>query len=202
MRSRPFCLHVPHQSFIDPFSASAAKTLIVTLQGAQALVLVAFGSIQSTTRSSYQSDVSLATMFQPLAILGLLRLPAALWMSDVYAYQYGIAEDGGLSEASKLMGNKTSTEVARTASGISPMTQNEETAVRFRPIHGIYGIMTRLFYLITMSGLSGYTTYFLFPSWGLENLYESVTVFAHIAFFAYFLLTTTFIFMYYILRGK
>jgi hypothetical protein len=77
-RSRQFCIRVPHHSFVDPFSSSTIKTIIVTLQGAAAVYKIA--------SSNYAYELNLSNVFFPLAILGLLRLPAALWLSDDQAY--------------------------------------------------------------------------------------------------------------------
>lgn len=65
------------------FPLSTLKTIITACQGAQALHLMLSG----LTSSRWSGDtISVAIIFFPLATLGLLRLPAALWLIDVESY--------------------------------------------------------------------------------------------------------------------
>jgi hypothetical protein len=61
---------------------SAFGTVVVTLQGIQAL-----GDLFKGMRlGGYALTVALPTIFRPLAIAGLFRLPASLWLTDDYCY--------------------------------------------------------------------------------------------------------------------
>lgn len=64
-------------------SASALKTVIVTLQGIQA----AYDLAKGLSLGGYALTVALPNIFRPLAIAGLFRLPASLWLTDDYHYK-------------------------------------------------------------------------------------------------------------------
>jgi hypothetical protein len=203
VRSRRFCTRIPSRSYIEPLSASAVKTLIVTFQGAQALSAVA-GTV--SVNSNYSMNVSLATIFLPIAIFGLLRLPAALWMSEDLAYgnqdmlEVRVAsfeQDKGTVEGEKLI------EAERLApSMVMPVEpQDEPIPPRFRAVNGLYGIATRAFYLATLLTLTGFTLYNIFPP-SMETGYWTATGFSQIIFFLFFLLATFSIFTFYFLRGN
>ncbi|CAG8956588.1 hypothetical protein HYFRA_00003977 [Hymenoscyphus fraxineus] len=75
VRSCIFCTHAPKKARMDFCSKVAAETIIVTLQGVQALLSLANSNDEDWV-------ISLATVFFTLAVVGLLRLPAAYWISD------------------------------------------------------------------------------------------------------------------------
>jgi hypothetical protein len=200
MRSRRFCTRVPRHPYVDPLSASAVQTLIVTLQGAQALCEV-IGTV--SVYSKYSVNVNLGTVFLPLAIFGLLRLPAALWMSVDSAYAnedimevpaMSFAHDKDSSEIEKLE------EAGRLAPPMRLLVEPEDepAAVRFSAANGTRGIATRIIYLAAILALTGFTMYNAFPP--PSQTYLSATSFTQILFFLFFLLATTFIFIFYFLR--
>jgi hypothetical protein len=207
MRSRSFCIYAPSRSYVDMLSGSAATTLIVTLQGAQALYVVI--SSQFSSENSYRFNVSLATMFQPFAILGLLRLPAALWMSDDHAYKYRDTTEAMVvrTRSSEPTANtsipmKEQISLLQTDEVASEegSTGANKPAVRFRPPHGIHGIVTRLFFLLPTMTLAAYSTYSLFPP--RPGYSTAAPWFAQVLFFVFFLNTTCFIVIYYFVRGE
>ncbi|KAH8687515.1 hypothetical protein BGZ60DRAFT_9612 [Tricladium varicosporioides] len=78
--SRPFLTHAPNTPRL--FSTSILTTLVITFRGAQALdqVILAFqGNLLA-------NNVSLHKVFSYIALLGLLRLPAAFWITSNYHY--------------------------------------------------------------------------------------------------------------------
>lgn len=84
-KCRPFLTQVPHKTRISFISKSAVETLIVTLQGAQAIwdMVSTIWQVETFTHA-----IALPTLFSPLAIYGLLRLPAALWLTEELAYMH------------------------------------------------------------------------------------------------------------------
>lgn len=83
--SVPFSVLQPSQSHTAFFSTSTLKSCTISLQGVQALYLLA-GTISSgTVRDFYVPSV--VSLFLPLAILGLLRLPAAFWLTEETSYR-------------------------------------------------------------------------------------------------------------------
>jgi len=82
VRSEKYCVTPPPSSHASVFSWEFIKTAIVTLQGVQS-VYVFGGGIAGTT---IMPRFALDTIFFPAAFLGLLRLFAAVWLTDEYAY--------------------------------------------------------------------------------------------------------------------
>ena len=79
VRSRMFCTRLPNNSRVYLLSTSFTKTAIVTFQGVQAIY-------DLLHRDRYANTIRTATVFSPLAVFGLLRLPAAMWLTDDYSY--------------------------------------------------------------------------------------------------------------------
>jgi hypothetical protein len=197
VRSRRFCIRLPVHSYVHPLSSSALKTLIVTLQGAQALYEI-LGTI--SVYSQYSVNVNLGSVFLPLAILGLLRLPAALWMSEdlVYADKdlmelrtANLGEDKETGENMKMS--------ERVTTSLLLNTVNEVESERFHPTNGIRGIAIRSLYLVIIILLTGFTLFSSFP--GSTHTYVTATAFTQIVFFDFFLVSTLVILLYYIVRG-
>lgn len=79
--SLDYCTYLPEPARVQVLSWDFAKTLITTLQGLQAIYILggnsdAWGPFVATV------DV----VFSPLAILGLYRLSAALWLTNHFAF--------------------------------------------------------------------------------------------------------------------
>jgi hypothetical protein len=72
----------PSYHRVSVFSTSAVGTLVITLQGIQAI----YELIANATGSVYPSGHPISMVFFPLAILGLARLPAAPWLTAEYGY--------------------------------------------------------------------------------------------------------------------
>lgn len=81
--SLEYCTHLPETTRVDFLSWDMAKTLIITLQGVQAIYdLGGNASPGGPVRVFPTLDV----IFSLLAILGLYRLFAALWLTNHFAY--------------------------------------------------------------------------------------------------------------------
>ncbi|KAM0812399.1 hypothetical protein AB5N19_12389 [Seiridium cardinale] len=83
VKSRPYCAYLPENTITNALSAGTLKTLITTTQGIQFVVLSIGGALQMTTFNHYSA---LDSMFSPLAAFGLLRLFAATWLSEDFAF--------------------------------------------------------------------------------------------------------------------
>ncbi|KAI0383589.1 hypothetical protein F5Y04DRAFT_287292 [Hypomontagnella monticulosa] len=75
--SIPYCTRLPEHKKVTVLSQEMVKTVIVLLQGIQAIVLL----IQAIANRSDPSNI-----FLPLAIIGLMRLYCGLWLTEDYAY--------------------------------------------------------------------------------------------------------------------
>jgi hypothetical protein len=82
IESRKLCTRLPSGSRIPLMSASAMKTLLVTMQGIQAM----YGLLKGLKLGGYALKVALPNIFLPLALAGLYRLPASLWLTEEYGY--------------------------------------------------------------------------------------------------------------------
>ncbi|KAF2674486.1 hypothetical protein BT63DRAFT_435588 [Microthyrium microscopicum] len=201
LRSRGFSSHLPDRSYVHALSGSAIKTIIVALQGAQALYSV----IAAQFTAEYLGNTSLATVFLPLAILGLLRLPAAPWISDDWVYSNDCAMDirprSKKPEAGNFDEKVPLEELTASRSSTLDVTPLEDEAIagRFRSSKGPIGILTRVVYLTINLALAGYATYQAAP---VADGQMSATLYAQIIFFAILFISTSFISAFYFLGGK
>lgn len=87
-QSRAFCTRTPNHNHTELVSTDALKTLITTLQGIQALVVLVRGilAIAGIGNKFFTSTVAMDTIFYPLSVFGLLRLFAAPWLTEAYSY--------------------------------------------------------------------------------------------------------------------
>lgn len=83
IRSVPYCTRRPQHSRTEVMSMQTLKTIVVTLQGAQALYDVLLNYPGAPTLLPTGAD----RIFSCLAIIGLQRLCAALWLTDDFAFQ-------------------------------------------------------------------------------------------------------------------
>ena len=83
IHSRHYCQKQPRSGRTAFFSASTTKTIIIGLQGVQGV----FNPIDSlNTQFNFATSLAVDSVFLPLAVIGLLRLPVALWLTDEYSY--------------------------------------------------------------------------------------------------------------------
>jgi hypothetical protein len=81
--SSRFCTRRPSDTRISWTSGSAMKTLVVTIQGVQAM----YGLLRGLKLGGYALKVALPNIFLPLALAGLYRLPASLALTEEYGYK-------------------------------------------------------------------------------------------------------------------
>lgn len=78
---RPSLTRIPKETHVKLLSASFAQTIVVALQGVQALYqLIAIHQFADSFLSI------LPIIFLPLALIGLFRLPAAYWLTEEYTF--------------------------------------------------------------------------------------------------------------------
>ncbi|KAI0201365.1 hypothetical protein F4808DRAFT_424949 [Astrocystis sublimbata] len=83
--SRPYCLRLPDRSHAALFSADSMKTVIVTLQGAQA-AYVLVGTFCGV--HEFSANLGVDTAFSTFAIFSLWRLGEAMWLTDDYMFTF------------------------------------------------------------------------------------------------------------------
>jgi len=90
LRSPGWITKVPAQKYVPLLSVLSLMTAVLTLQGVQASFII-FSRLNP--KSTYRLGQGLPYVFIPPGCLGLMRLPAALWLSDDYEYS-NVSETG------------------------------------------------------------------------------------------------------------
>lgn len=195
-RSQDFCVRAPKHHHIDPLSGSTIVTLIVTLQGIQAIYSIIHGD-------AYSASVAINTIFYPLAALSLLRLPAALWLTNDYVYRHN--EEWNLPESSEIELGPNVGKQSESASAliIQPTMTSMETPVipgRFHNHRGWLSVLVRSLYLMMVMGLLALCLFEL-----LDDINQgswTTTNFTLVLTFLLFLVFTTGILLAYIILGR
>ncbi|KAI1373491.1 hypothetical protein F4677DRAFT_217380 [Hypoxylon crocopeplum] len=85
--SSPHCTHLPEHARISVYSSEFLKTVIVTLQGTQAIVALGVSLAGGSSSSDgFVQFMGVDLIFFPLAFIGLVRLFCAFWLTDDFAY--------------------------------------------------------------------------------------------------------------------
>lgn len=162
LRSRAWIVKLPEQTYVPLLSASSFTTAVLILQGVQAGFII-FSTLNPN--SIYHFGQGLPNIFIPLAILGLTRLPAALWLSGDYAYldlaHNGSGEERHITEtrAGDMEEPKRTTTTATalishlspTNSHIPELTTSDKC--RVHSIHSAIGLLYRIWWFLSISGL-------------------------------------------------
>jgi len=82
--SRRYLTSPPESSHVKFVSGSTLATIILTLQGVQAIFFV----VGNVVSDFIHFPDGLPTLFLPIGLLGLLRLPAAAWVSNEWGYTF------------------------------------------------------------------------------------------------------------------
>ncbi|KAK8059799.1 hypothetical protein PG996_009729 [Apiospora saccharicola] len=85
-RSLPYCTHIPDHARIAVFSGEMVKTLVVTLQGTQAVFALTSSLASGTYNDGFDRSMAVDFIFSPLAFIGLLWVFCALWLTDDFNY--------------------------------------------------------------------------------------------------------------------
>ncbi|ORY13361.1 hypothetical protein BCR34DRAFT_586518 [Clohesyomyces aquaticus] len=182
IKSRIYCERRPERARVRFFSFSAGKTLIITAQGAQSVSII-LSAITSFRR--FYVKFGIQNVFFPFAVLGLLRLSAALWLTEDYTYIERQAWESG-TESDVEKPDNTSNE---SLSSIKEQLSHIATA-RFLSPNGRHGLSWRIFFL-----------FFIFCLWLLPiitmlpfrwNIYLTGTLFSMGIFYFVFLSVTLF----------
>ncbi|CAN9374098.1 unnamed protein product [Alternaria alternata] len=164
---RKYCIRLPPRSHADLLSKSFVNTVIVTLQGVQALY-------ELLLVEKFNNNINLATVFLPLALLGLIRLPSALWITDGFAYNhYDVNlsnERGSQFTTTTKTGYHELITVPLSGDDTSqwpPPTSDDISYAEFRPRTSIHGYVVRIIFLTPILGMAGFTAFFTY--WLLKD---------------------------------
>lgn len=150
-KSARFLIRKPQTTRIDIFSFSALKTVVITFQGLQALLATTsrfFGG------GNFRDTISIATIFFPLAMLGLLRLPAALWLADTENCQDSDEPELTCSSSYELTPAR-SLSANDFGSTTLPTSLSEGLATKLQPACSWCGLLVRGFYFLSILFLFG-----------------------------------------------
>ncbi|KAI1406129.1 hypothetical protein F4819DRAFT_286954 [Hypoxylon fuscum] len=84
--SSPYCTHLPEHTHMTLLSREFLKTVIITLQGTQAVVALGMALGGKSASDGFVTYMGVDLIFFPLAYIGLLRLFCAFWLTDEFAY--------------------------------------------------------------------------------------------------------------------
>ncbi|KAF3012880.1 hypothetical protein E8E14_011559 [Neopestalotiopsis sp. 37M] len=91
LETLPLCTLLPERGTVRFLSTEMLKTIVVTMQGLQALVMLVGGA---TGTVMYNQYFGLDWVFGPLTIMGLLRLLVAPWLTSDFMYSIRTAGTG------------------------------------------------------------------------------------------------------------
>lgn len=216
IKSRIYCERRPRYTTVQLFSVSTGKSVIITAQGIQAVSLI----INGITRfSRFFIRIGMPNIFFPFAVLGLVRLCAAMWLTEDYTYlqRYAIETEASSSVADSLDKPMPYSRTAQRPSVYSlpafdfetsypiandPEEHDEATfpsineqlaciaSARFHPRLGRSGLAWRIFFLLFLACLWLLPIITMLPfRWGI---YFTGTLFSMGIFYFVFLSVTLF----------
>ena len=168
-------------------SKSIFHTLIVSLQGVQAAYITAIHPIKKEAVPGHP----LPYIFFPLALLGLLRLPAALWLTEEYGYREGedrVPQRRGNEEMDLLLQEQ------------APPTDGKPL-VRFYPQWSWKGIVVRIVFLGALLAMTLGVVLAIVMRWGPATKHSLSALLTGV-YYLFLLTCTTSTLLIYILMGK
>ncbi|KAI1136499.1 hypothetical protein F5Y05DRAFT_405397 [Hypoxylon sp. FL0543] len=195
LRSLPYCTHLPEHPRVEFVSWEMGKTIITTLQGTQplyCLISIMIGSMYVNTHMAVDD------IFPILALLGLLRLSAAFWLTDDFVYTTSHTSQRSRMSLSGAHTITVEENVGRKASFDSLLesgvSMSLSVGAQFQPISYWPSRLFRTAYFLTIVAFAALCTMFLIPWTKEESMYTTTSILVG-------LLDTTFLAMSIILYG-
>ncbi|KAM0810006.1 putative SUR7/PalI family-domain-containing protein [Seiridium cardinale] len=192
------CIQTPKHARVRILSVTMLKTLIITAQGVAALYTLA-GSLAGTV--SFNAAMGLDSIFFPLAILGLLRLCGAAWLTDDFAYMF--REDiqmRPLSARPSVMTKEQETVLLSSDCTFEPLIGDTSSESHFRSVTYWPSRIFRFLYLLALAGVWTINLFYMAPITSRTGF--TVTSFYVGAFFLLFLTGSIATYAYYFIRGS
>ncbi|KAF2093223.1 hypothetical protein NA57DRAFT_48585, partial [Rhizodiscina lignyota] len=189
--SSNYHLRLPAKTHIDLISGTAAKTLIVTLQGVQSIYTLTMGMAHPGS-NNYGYSVSIQSVFLPLAIFGLFRLPVACWLAEDYSF-------ANFDMLNLSCAQRASLELKQTTRAIESLLPAREDT--FLPTKSIQGILVRTTCITVLIIFWGFAAYYIIPFQGTTNDFSVTTLLIDI-FYLFFLTVTIAVLSYYFWHGS
>jgi hypothetical protein len=173
-------------------SSETLGTVITTLQGLQA----AYSMVAqvSTSGPSHSKGTTMADVFTWLSILGLLRVPAAAWVTNDFAYTYKMPKDFATLDipVEEVMTQETRTGWQRIPSGGG---RHENKASRFTQSAWQSKLLRSAFFACGI-GITAYNLFITFiqPVIRYEKIYATTTNILSLPLYALLVSPTTILF--------
>lgn len=207
-----YLIKPPPHSRVSIFSKSFVKTVVITFQGVQATYALVVGFTKSAAAVDI-ADIALDRLFFPLAVLGLIRLFAAAWVTEDYYYD---EHEDRLARSSTPIELVPSTSQkdhpfeqttayipleTRTISSVGLIDRSPSS--RFHPENSWRGILFKVVFLIPIIGLVVMCLLYMIPFGTTPGTnYLVPTILVVNIFYLVFLGSTLLIYIYYFVRGK
>lgn len=204
-RTRTHCVKLPDKTRATILSKSFVKTAVITIQGIQAIIVLIKGYFGD---NNTLENIAINTIFFPLAMLGLLRLFAAPWLTDDYFYAE-LEERNPipmLKRTPSLPKSETTPYLlseTRTTSYMGLLDPaDDNTSTRFHPVSSWRGRLFRFIFLIPVAFLWVMTLLFIIPTGDNGGVvYLSPTLLLVNILYLLFLTVTLVTYIYYFVRG-
>jgi hypothetical protein len=207
-KSRKYCVALPDNTHATFFSGSTVQTLIVGLQGADAIYIVVMGLVPNGDFST-SAIVSTGTVFYFLAVFGLLRLIASFWLTEDFSYvnpedlQADLATVTSEDPKSNASSGKTQSSKVRSRPNYElfdiPESRNTED---YMSPNAWQSWLFRGFFLLPIIGLIIICIFYLTPIGpGNSNYGLTFSDFILILFYLFFLFASIIIYLFYFVRG-
>ncbi|RYP02262.1 hypothetical protein DL764_005869 [Monosporascus ibericus] len=197
----PYCTRLPDHPRVTIFSQEMIKTIIVTLQGIQALIPLLSGLSTSRASDSFVQWMAVDTIFFPLSILGLFRLCCAAWLTEDFLYGTSQVVGLGPTPASSAVETRTSFENL-----LGEPLPPDAAPSRFRPTAFWASMVFRAVYLLPILAMSTTCILYLGP-WTAKDITSptsnglTMTSFLLALSYLLFTSTTAIVCAYYFARG-
>jgi hypothetical protein len=205
----PHCLRYPDSTHVELMSLTMLKTVITTLQGVSALYTL-IGSLYTANPGSFWGPFGLDALFFPLAILGLIRLFAATWLTQDFVYGcYSALRDDAMSEIP--LQNKRYLPVAHNTTDLNletsyrhnnldPFLITPSQHTEFTPPGMSWNSrLFRLFFLLVLGGVWSIALLWMIP---VREARFTTTSFMMGFFYIVFVTVSFVLYAYYFARGQ
>ncbi|GAW17408.1 hypothetical protein ANO14919_068650 [Xylariales sp. No.14919] len=195
-RSLPHCTYLPGSTHAETFSDETFKSIVTSLQGIQAsyLFILSFSGTFFADIEYLGAD----RIFYPLAILGLLRLFAAPWLSHDFRYTSRVNPDKS-SEAYEINDHRMSLD-----SLIQLPCDTSTTQEQYRPTSCWQNRILRALYMLVLLGIWSLALLWVFPIPFNGRAFRDNTVTSLFAAIVYLILTSVSVVVHacYFIRGQ
>lgn len=188
---------VPSSTHVEFASMTTVKTLIITLQGAQALYSL-LQWIPGLELYNFGMSISISSVFFPLAIFGLLRLFAAFWLTEDFVFK-DVDTLGNPVARTQSPSQRTQDapflyprlyfplkEPDTRGEDISLIASHRVSQSDLFPPHSWLGILNKIVFLLPLISLWIVALVYILPfKWANDELYTVTTLLMSLFYFCF-----------------